>query len=474
MKNKWLYFFLFFLFFKPFSFLKAQDKQDKENKPLTFSFLLERGELRYPDVKRRIHALAGAQAQVKDVFYRRLPDLNFTFNFNYLPYVYKQNRGSGSSYYFDEVFSKSWSPFINPTLNVTVPIYTFGKIYHGEKAAKAQVEMKKAEVEEAIGSVRFNIKKLYWGFLYTQSLIKYVLDITLPQYEELLQDQEKDFKEGKVTRASFEKNNITYYDLKKNQAEVQFNFAEVSQWIKLLGDLSENSLIRLEHERLFPLNIKIQSYAYYLNLFKNHDPSLKKSRFAYEARSQQYEYQKATFYPDIFFAGRLNYVYHQFSDELDIRPGYGLKETIFGSTGVSFGVVFGLRWNLSLWKGFNQQKKYQTSYLADLEQIKMAETFFEAELKKSYENLIRKEKILKATEEQFKAARRWTIFAMNAHKAKTGSLSDAQNGLITLFHKKKDYYTAIYQFNLGVAEFEKQLGLELVNYSSLPLGELDD
>jgi len=468
------FFLCFFLNFFVAFFSLPCFAQEKKQETLSFSFLLERGELRYPDVKKKIHELTNAQAQEKDVFYRRLPDLNLNFNFNYFPYVYKQDRGDGTAYYFDEIFSKPWSPFINPSLSISVPIYTFGKIYHGEKAAKAQVEMKKAEVEEAIGSVRYNIKKLYWSFLYTQSLIKYVLDITLPQYEDLLQDQEKSFKEGKVTRASFEKNNISYYDLKKNQAEVQYNFAEVADWIRLLGDLPDAALVQVEHDRLFPLNLKIETYEYYLNLFKNYDPALKKGRFAYEARTQYYQYQKANFYPDIFFAGSINFLYHRFSDEADPRPDYGVKETIFGATGVSFGLVFGLKWNLSLWKGFNQQKIYKSAYLSDLEQLKMAETFQESEFKKAYENLIRKEKILKATQEQFKAARRWTIFAMNAHKAKTGSLDDAQNGVITLFHRKKDYYTAIYEFNLALAQFEQKLGLELVNYAALPLGELDE
>ena len=41
------------------------------------------------------------------------------------------------------------------------------------------------------------------------------------------------------------------------------------------------------------------------------------------------------------------------------------------------------------------------------------------------------------------------------------------------FHRKKDYYTVIYEFNLALAQFE-QIRFKLVNYAALPLGELDE
>jgi hypothetical protein len=409
-------------------------------KEVDLGFLLQKGELIYPDLKKKFYELQHARAREDEVFARRLPDLDVNIFFNYIPWVYteKVNGASSESLRID---ASDWSPFIAPTASLTIPIYTFGKLKHGAEAAKYNVEVKKAELEESKADVRYKVKQLFWGFLLVDSLRKYVLDDTLSRYDKILKEREEDFIQGKVTRASLEDSRITYYDLKRNEASAEQGYEQALTWLRRIAGVSKDDKLVLKTKRLQPLEPELKPFDYYLAMAKKYNPGIKKAQYGYLARKAWYDYQQSDLLPDIFFHARGSFVYYSFEDR-EVDPEIR-EDTILPDQEWTVYCAFGIRWNLNFWRKSSKSDQNRYSFMGDLEQIKMGYEFQESQLN---------------------AAKRWFLLSLNAYESGTGDINEAERGLVVLFRRKKDYYEAAFNFNMAIARFEKELGMDIISY----------
>lgn len=437
---------LVFLFFSLYSSFFAKEIK------VTLPFLMDKAALMYPELKKKYHELIYAHLRENEVYYKKFPKISFNAYFNYVPLLYKQDGALKLDF-------KDWSPFAAPQLSLSVPVYTFGKISNASKAAKYNVEVKKAEIEETTAFVSYQVKKIYWGYLLLKSLNEFILKDTIKKYEKILSDKEKAFGEGKASRADLESTRISYYGLKKNQAEAIKRYKESLSWLKMICSAKEKDKIKIESARLVPVNFSPKPIYVYLDLAKKYNPGFKKVHYGYLAKKFWYKYKQASLMPDIFFFLNATYIYHTFDQsKFDI---------IIPDREWNFYFGFGIRFDLTIWNTINEHKKNKIEYLKDLETIKVGSRFLEIKLKQAYENMIEKKKRLEYSKAQFKAAKRWVILSINAYEAGTGNSSDAQNGIATLFQRKKDYYTSIYDYNVAIAEFEKLLGMDIVNYNKI-------
>jgi len=431
---------------------------------VTIIDIINKGKIIYPELSRKINELNQAYLKEEEVKLKKLPDINFNIYMNYLPEIYKEDRNKNGMAEF-YINTDKWTPFLNPNITIVFPIYTFGKISKGEEAAKYNIELKKAEVEETEAFVEYQAKKIFWGYLLVKSIIDYVLSDTIKKYEKIVDDKKKSFEKGKITRSSLENSIINYYNLKINESEAYKNYNEAKTWIDIIVG-NKNEEIITNPKIIVPLKFDIKSFAYYLDIAKGNYYGFKKIQYGYLARKAYADYEKASLLPDIFIATNINYIYHNFNESV--------KDTILPDKTFDFYFALGLRWNLSLWNKYNQKQQIETRFLADLENIKMGYKYNEINLRKAYDNVIDKMKKLTYKKEQYKATKRWVILSINAYEAGTGNPDDAQNGLVEFFTKKKDYYYAIYEFNIAIAEFEMLLGINIVDYKNIRDEDIED
>lgn len=419
-------------------------------------YLMERGEIIYPDLKKKYHNLRYARLQETQAFLARFPQFNLNFGFNFVPKV-PYNLGEIDQTKWDE-----WTPVVFPNFSMQLPLYTFGKISNAEEAAKYNVELKKTEIEETGSYVRYQVKQIFWGYVLVHSITDYILKDTISKYEKIIRDKENQFRAGKITRSTLEQARIDYYDLKRNEAEAHQKKEESTRWLKMIAGAGEQDTVSLNVERMVPVELSVKPLHYYLDLAKRYNHGFKKVHYGYLARKHKYHYDQARLLPNIALVANLRYIYHRFdeSEFNTILPDNGDK----GWSGY-FGFVFTL--NLSFWNTVVDYKKNEEQYLGDLERIKLGYKYQELKIKQAYDELIERKKRLRFSEEQFKAAKRWLILSINAYEAGTGKIGDAQRGLITLFRRKKDYYYSIFHFNMAVAKFEQLLGMEIVAYKKM-------
>lgn len=456
-------FFLFFLFLSLTSPVVAKEYT------LDLNTMLLRGSLLYPDIKKKYHELKQAYLRSDEVFSKRLPTLNFTLNVNYLPYIYNYyelQAGLDVNPSVNADFSK-WSPYIAPSFTFDVPVYTFGKISNAAKASEYNIELKKAELEETESAIKYEIKRIFWSYYQADYISKYLLQDVLEEYEKNVAEKEKDFSEGKITRRTFEDYKIEYFNYKRQELELERIKKEMIYWIKLIGDRPDSDEVILPSKSLKPIPFEVKSLSYYMDLAKKFSFQYKKSHYGFLARKYYHEYQQASLLPDIGFGGYFNYYYSKFNTSDREQGTNRLRNSLYPGESYNFGFAFQFRWNgINTAKIINKQQN-EESYLNDLEQIKLADQYQEIEIKKTYDLLLTRKKTLDLAMEQFKASKRSLIFSINAYRSGTGKKDEYMTAIVTLYWRKRDYYQTIYDFNLHIASFEKQLGIDLVNYKDL-------
>ncbi len=416
-----------------------------------FKFLLQKGLTTYPSIKKKQYEVKNAELLKEKAVLSRLPKIDGTVYFNYVPYISDVEGSKG------QIDFGNWTFFAKPTATLTLPLYTFGKISNANRAAEYNIKLKKSELASEKSNIEYQMKKLFWSYLLASSIKENIIDRTIGKFEKIVNDREKEFIQGKIKRAKLESSKIDYYNLKKNEVDVISGLNESLRWLRMVCGASETDEISIDAERLKAIELNLKPYYYYLNLAKKYNPILKKIHYGYLARKYQYKYQYANTLPDIFFGLNLAYVYHGFDDENSILPSDGW--TIY--------FAFGVKWELSFWNKNNQSKIYKNQYLSDLEDMKVAYEMSELQLKKIYEDLKSKKQKLFYSDQQFKAAKRWVIFSINRYESGTGSIDEAQEGYKRLFYRQKDYYSSIYDYNMAIASFEAAMGMKLINYDQL-------
>ena len=66
---------------------------------------------------------------------------------------------------------KPWNVFFNLSLNITQPIYTFGKIEAASEPARAGVQAAKGYIEQARAEATYNAMRAYWGLKWARAAI---------------------------------------------------------------------------------------------------------------------------------------------------------------------------------------------------------------------------------------------------------------------------------------------------------------
>ncbi|HCL55654.1 MAG TPA: hypothetical protein DHW82_01405, partial [Spirochaetia bacterium] len=310
---------------------------------IEFETLIERGSLIYPDLKRKQFELSNVILQKEEVDYRRLPSISGGLGFSYVPYIYRD----GGTIKIDSSFPADWSIVLAPSLSVTLPIYTFGKIPNGEKAALYQVELKKAELEETDSNVRYQMKQVFWGYLLAKIMIDKILKDVLKQYDKFVSEKETDFSQGKTTRASLESTKIAYYDYQRHESDAYLSLNQTYYLIRAIYGASKEDTVETPYKRLLPVELSIKPFEDYLELSKNFNYSFKKAHFGYLARKYYYEYQKATYWPDIGLLFSTSYVYRKQDKMFEENGSYIPKTTLLPEIGWTISLGFGMNFDFT-------------------------------------------------------------------------------------------------------------------------------
>lgn len=282
----------------------------------------------------------------------------------------------------------------------TLPLWTFGKIDNLQEAARAQVEVKEAELHKVQNEVKLSVRRAYFGVLFARDALALVRDA------ESIIDKHIE----KVARAVEEEDadEVTLYRLRMHRADLVAKESEArkQEAIALSGLrflIGARGSVRVPDVPMPSPKHRLAPLGYYLTAARLHRPEVNMARAAIRAREAQVELERARFYPDIGLT--LSGGWSEAPEITDQLNPFVRDPANY----LTYGAALGLKWKLDLLP----QAARLSFAEAQLEEIRATEQYaiggIGMEVTTAYEEARDAERRLSAYEEAREYARRWLI-----------------------------------------------------------------
>ena len=348
-----------------------------------------------------------------------------------------------------------WGPYYHAKLEAQLPLYTWGKLDSYIGAAQGGAKVAEGEAEQKRGEVLYDVKKYYNGLLLARRLKRTVED-AIKVLDEAIEKADKLYAEGngEVKKSDLEMLKVYLAEAEKNRhlADRSIVMARLALMQKM--GMEENpdfdiadTQLRKEEGELAPVE------AYVKKAFAAR-PEWSMLRNGIKARKLLVDAEKADRYPLIFLAGEAAY---NNSSVRDDQKNPWLNDPYNSFTG---GIAVGAKFDFTP----AASRARISSKQADVDKLREKEKFARKgvtlQVKNAWHTAKEAEANIESARKGLDAAQRWVMAAGLVYGIGTGEARDALEGVAAKAKAEKDYYQAIYDYNMARADLSKACGTD--------------
>ena len=340
-------------------------------------------------------------------------------------------------------------PFTRTQLEFVQPLFTFGQLSNLKQAASSGLEAENASLEQTRLEVVFEVKKLYYSVLLAQDLQTLVERLSDTIDEKLAEvDVETALSLSDLYKLKLA---LVELDRQRDEASRQLDLARAA--LAWQADLPAAAPLQLEAEWLEPIEIQLPSLEQLVQHALVRRPDWHQLQAGIAARRAQEMAAHSAYYPQIFLAGGMRYA---------VAPGRTDQHNPFVNDGFNYlnaGVFVGVR------------QSFEWGLLgAEVDKTRAARRQLEAkengavqgiglDVRRAYVEFQGAKASLDAAAQGRRLGRQWLKLAQEEYEFDTDTLDDLVTAFEAYARLEQDYYQAIYEHNLSLAELEKTVGL---------------
>lgn len=327
-------------------------------------------------------------------------------------------------------------------LDLTQPLYTFGKIDHARHAARAGLEAQAALADEAAGDAASDAAKAYWNLKLTRELGG-MLDDGIEQIE----GAKKHFDENKgITISDRQRVAVLLATAKAQRADAAQGEAQALAGLRAVtgvadADVDDKELVQVDH----PLPAS-------KDLAVDRRPQRVAAKSGATAADELAAMEHANYFPDFALVGSALIARAQGVDD----PPSVFANDPYNREGA--GLVLALQWTLEPWNvkaradraKADAHKMHAQAELAELGARYDAETTLA-------EATAARDKVL-ATAEGEKAARAWLASVLQNEAIGTAESRDLVDAYVAWFQLRAQWAAAVVGFNVAVVRLGRATG----------------
>jgi outer membrane protein TolC len=300
----------------------------------------------------------------------------------------------------------------------------------------------------------YKLKESYYGWQYALSLLDF-LNMTYNDLDGAIQALEnKQTKKEDILRLE-----VFKYQLAEKKIEIEKNIrlAKIAINFYIGNDFSVDDSIAIKNERdWIELDKReLRSFEYYLSLMKREFPDLLKVSKGLEAKNELLLNEKKSALP--VFGGMVKYDY-AFTDQRTSQKN-PFNYDPYNHNTLALGV--GLTWNIDF--GVNQSK--QDKIFIEISELQSKQHFAQDGLKlllnKSYMEVSEAENRALTLQKAYKSAKKWLTNIGTSVSLGLTPAKDIIDAYTTRAIVYKDYYEAIYNYQLAWAKLSESTGVEV-------------
>jgi outer membrane protein TolC len=408
--------------------------------------------LRYPGLKAAEADIEAAQARLDEA--RLSPFFQFEGTARF--FVAPGARGTAVFSPDPQIpWSNRWGPGGELGVQGGIPLYTFGKIRSGKKAARAGIKASESAKDLTLNRVVFDVRRAYYGVqlaLDLQALISEGKDQLRNTVDKLRERLEAD--DPAVQQKDYFRLATALAEVESRESEALRLEASARAALELLTGIKPAVVPECPLEVVESEVIELGDHVERALVNR---PEVFQLDAAREARDANLVIKRAGYLPDIILA--LSATFARTPGITDIQNPYVIDRGNFA--GAFFGLV--AKWKLDF-AGTNARVKTAKSEIASLKaKTTEAKLGIELEVNDLYERLQDAKRRVGSWSRSEKEARKWFITSAQGYEVGTMDSREYVDSLTAYFSARSNRLMAMAEYNLAIAALEKATNVPMVS-----------
>ncbi|MCA9524183.1 MAG: TolC family protein [Myxococcales bacterium] len=346
-----------------------------------------------------------------------------------------------------------WGVFTRTEVEGYMPLFTFGKIRHLQRAARHGVKVEQARVRLVESEISYLVRKAYWGFQLATEVAEIVdkglkrLRKEKKRIQTKLDKNDKDVDQNDLLRIRIAEAEIVGRQLEAKRLKVRS-----ASGLRLLVGLGFGNSIVLSQTYIDPLGISLKPLEAHLAFGLKHRPDLRAVEQGVKARLALLRQKKSYYYPDLVLGGFVRYAYSNVADDQPSPFASDPYNTLSG------GIFVAIRWSLDFPMKIGQVREADAQYRQLLLQQKALREKAKYEIQNAWLEARDQCQMLGLLRKASRAARAIMTDEGRSYDEGFSKLSDLLKAVVTYYTKDLQRLEAIYKCNLAVAKLSQMVG----------------
>lgn len=368
---------------------------------------------------------------------------------SFLSFVSPMFRLRGNALKDERDYTK-WGPFFYGQVDITMPLFSFGQIDSGRKAAEYALRAGKNLRALTINEQILEYKKLYLSAILLKRL-KSVLDDAEEKIKDIIDRAELAYAEGvgEVKRKDLTRLKLFGIEIEKYQIEWKINKESSA---KALGHFlgTKESIAVVDAD--FPIIDDAPVLEKMIQIGFQKRPDYKALTAGLIAREHQLELEKGSSMPVVFLGTHLEGTYSNMSERQSSVYAYDPFNTVFA------GVALGVRWKMDWSERLGKIGKAKSELEEMISKRKEAETGIPLKISLAYWDLIKQKKYWELSEKKYRESAGWAMSELSAYAAGVGDTKDLLEAYGAFLLSRKDIIEAEYKYCTTWAKLSFEVG----------------
>lgn len=338
--------------------------------------------------------------------------------------------------------------FGSAQIDITQPVYTFGKIAHARSAARAGLDAQRALADEAAGDLAVDAARAYWGAKTARELGA-MLDDGIEEIDRALkQIEEGDGGKGKAKPAvsiqDRQRVAVLLAEARVQRADARQAEAEALAGLRALTGIPD---AEPDDAQLAPVDRAMPSRA-----SPEHRPQAIAARTGARAADELAEMAASQYFPDIALIASGVIAGAQGADD----PPSAFANDPYNRSGV--GLVLGLSWTFEPWTVAARVAKARADARKAHAQSDLAAIGARFDADQALADAGAAHDKVAAAGQGEQAARTWLASVLQAEAIGTAEYKELADAYIAWFQMRARWAQAVFQWNVAVVRLDRAAG----------------
>lgn len=359
-----------------------------------------------------------------------------------------------------------WGPYMGLDFKAAQPL-NIHRFRSGVNAARLGVKVAKEDIRKKQIDASLEAQNIYHGFLFARRMYQETgkaredFDAALEKMEELLEEEEPAISQTDLLQLK-----VNLYKLESGYNLAKKEMQRAAGGAKFFLNLPDSSSFTPADTAFTKIDWPLPSQDSLKKIALRFHPDLQRLNLGLKAKNELLQVSKGEMGPDIFLFGGLKYTKTWSSKRLGESDAF-INDPLNDLEGV-FGVA--VRQRLNIWSKFQDYRKAKL----EVKELERKEVYairgvllfvIEAclNLEEASENVSSALRSLRASEAWLKGA----AMAYDLDPSQAKKMIDPYRNTLNL---RRDYYQAIYEYNMAFGKVLKSVGWTLSDYQQYILG----